>query len=46
VADFVLNFVAMVTGVGCCLICLTLFKSPTPKTPSMRNHLGNISYTS
>ena len=32
-ADFVLNFVAMVTGVGCGRICLASFNSPTPKTP-------------
>jgi len=30
--DFVLNFVAMATGIGRGRICLTSFDSPTPKT--------------
>jgi len=32
IADFVLNFVAMVTRVGRGRICLILFSSPTPST--------------
>jgi len=33
IADFVSNFVAMATGVGCSRICLASCYSPTPKTP-------------
>jgi len=33
IADFVQNFVAMVTGVGRSRMCLASFNSPTPKTP-------------
>jgi len=33
IADFVLNFVAVATGVGRGRICLTSFYSPTSKTP-------------
>ena len=36
----------MATGVGRGRIYLTSFNSPTPKTPTMRKHLGDISHTS
>jgi len=45
--DFVLNFVAMATGVGRGRICLASFNSPTPKTPCYtQRSLGYLSHKS
>jgi len=45
IANFVPNFVAMATGVGCSRICLASFNSPTPKTPSyMQRSHGYLVY--
>jgi len=45
IADFVLNFVAMATGVGHGKICLASFNSPTPKTPGYTQKFpGYLSY--
>jgi len=46
IACFVSNFVAMATRVGRCKIWLTLFDSPTQKTPVLRKNLRASSYTS
>jgi len=44
ISEFVLNFVAIATGVGSGRIFLASFNSPTPKTPVIRKDLGDISY--
>jgi len=38
--------VAVATGVGRGTICMISFNSPTPKPPTRRKHLGDISHTS
>ena len=45
VDDFILNFVAMATGVGPVEICLTSLDTPTLKTSARRKDLLDISYT-
>jgi len=45
IIDFVLNFVAMATGVGRSRICLASFNSLTPKTPYYtQRSLGYLLY--
>ena len=46
IANFFLNFVAVLTGVGRGRICLASFNSPTPKPPVLCKDLRAISYTS
>jgi len=47
IGDFVLNFVAMATGVGRGRICLASFNSPTPKTLCcMKRSPGYLLYKS
>jgi len=46
IANFVLNFVAMATGVGRGKMQLAAFDGPSPKNPYRRKNLAKISYTS
>ena len=43
-ADFVVNFVAVATGVGRSRICQASFNSASPKTPWGTQRPGDISY--
>ena len=46
ITNFVLNFVAMATGVGRCRICLASFNSKTPKTHCYYAKISGISQCS